>query len=246
MLKIKDLHVHINNKVILDKFNLTINSGEIHAIMGPNGSGKSTLSFILVGKKEYIISKGNIYFKKKNLLNMAPEIRAREGIFASFQYPPEIPGVTNNLFLYTSLNEIRKYNGLSVLDRFDFQDLIQKNIKILGIKEDFLQRFVNVGFSGGEKKINDILQMLILKPKLCILDEIDSGLDIDALKKVSNIINIMRSKNRSFIIITHYRRILDYVKPDYVHILYNNKIVKSSDFMLVKQLEDQGYGWLNK
>ncbi|QJC28757.1 Fe-S cluster assembly ATPase SufC [Enterobacteriaceae endosymbiont of Plateumaris consimilis] len=246
MLKIKNLHVHINNKVILDRFNLKINSGEIHAIMGPNGSGKSTLSYILVGKKEYIISKGEIFFKKKNLLDMNPEIRAREGIFASFQYPTEIPGVTNNLFLYTSLNEIRKYNGLSLLDRFDFQDLIYEKIKMLNIKKSFLKRFVNVGFSGGEKKINDILHMLILKPKLCILDEIDSGLDIDALKKVSKIINIMRSKDRSFIIITHYRRILDYVKPDYVHILYNNKIVKSSDFMLVKQLEDQGYGWLNE
>ncbi|QJC29202.1 Fe-S cluster assembly ATPase SufC [Enterobacteriaceae endosymbiont of Plateumaris rustica] len=246
MLKIKNLHVHINNKVILDEFNLTINSGEIHAIMGPNGSGKSTLLCVLVGKKEYIISKGEIFFRKKNLLDMNPEIRAREGIFASFQYSPEIPGVTNNLFLYTSLNEIRKYNGLSLLDKFDFQDLIQKKIKLLNIKKSFLNRFVNVGFSGGEKKINDILQMLILKPKLCILDEIDSGLDIDALKKVSKIINSMRSKNRSFIIITHYRRILDYIKPDYVHIIYNNKIVKSSDFMLVKQLEDQGYGWLNE
>ncbi|QJC28308.1 Fe-S cluster assembly ATPase SufC [Enterobacteriaceae endosymbiont of Plateumaris braccata] len=246
MLKIKNLHVHINNKVILDRLNLKINSGEIHAIMGPNGSGKSTLSYILVGKKEYMISKGEIIFKKKNLLNMNPEIRAREGIFVSFQYPPEIPGVTNNLFLYTSLNEIRKYNGLSLLDRFEFQDLIHEKIKMLNIKKNFLKRFVNVGFSGGEKKINDVLQMLILEPKLCILDEIDSGLDIDALKKVSKIINIMRSKTRSFIIITHYRRILDYVKPDYVHILYNNKIVKSSDFTLVKQLEDQGYGWLNE
>ncbi|QJC31782.1 Fe-S cluster assembly ATPase SufC [Enterobacteriaceae endosymbiont of Donacia tomentosa] len=246
MLKIKNLNVYINEKIILDKLNLSINPGEIHAIMGPNGSGKSTLSYILAGKTGYIIKQGTILFKNKNLLCMPPEIRAREGIFIAFQYPIEIPGVSNNVFLYNSLKAIRKHKGLSNLDRITYNKIINEKIKILGKSQHFLERFVNVGFSGGEKKINDILQMLVLEPDLSILDEIDSGLDIDALKKVSNIINIMRNKKRSFIIITHYRRILEYIKPDYIHILYNNKIVKSGNFNIISKLETYGYESFNE
>ncbi|QJC32602.1 Fe-S cluster assembly ATPase SufC [Enterobacteriaceae endosymbiont of Donacia dentata] len=246
MLKIKNLHVDINNKVILNKFYLSINPGEIHAIMGPNGSGKSTLSYVLAGKKEYNISKGKIYFKNKNLLYMKPEIRAREGIFVSFQYPIEIPGVSNDIFLYNSLKAIIKYKKKKELDRFTYKKIINKKIKVLEKSKNFLQRFVNVGFSGGEKKINDVFYMFVLEPDLCILDEIDSGLDIDALKIVSKIINIMKNEKRSFLIITHYRRILDYINPDYIHILYNKRIIKSGNFNIISQLENHGYdGWIN-
>ncbi|QJC35823.1 Fe-S cluster assembly ATPase SufC [Enterobacteriaceae endosymbiont of Donacia sparganii] len=246
MLKIKNLYVHINNKIILNKLNLSINSGEIHVIMGPNGSGKSTLSYVLSGKKEYIVSKGEIYFKNKNLLYLKPEIRAREGIFVSFQYSIEIPGLSNNIFLFNSLKAIKKYKEKIKLDRFTYNEIINKKIKILGKSKDFLQRFVNVGFSGGEKKINDIFHMFVLEPDLCILDEIDSGLDIDALKLVAKIINLMKNINRSFLIITHYRRILDYINPDYVHILYDKKIVKSGKLDIISQLEKHGYGWINE
>ncbi|QJC33819.1 Fe-S cluster assembly ATPase SufC [Enterobacteriaceae endosymbiont of Donacia provostii] len=246
MLKINNLCVNINNKIILDNFNLSINPGEIHAIMGPNGSGKSTLSYVISGKKEYIITQGEILFKKKKLLCLKPEIRAREGIFISFQYPIEIPGVTNNIFLYNSLKAIKKYKENIILDRFTYNKIINEKIKILGKKREFLQRFVNVGFSGGEKKINDILQMLLLEPDLCILDEIDSGLDIDALKLVSKIINIMKNSNRSFLIITHYRRILDYINPDYIHILYNKKIIKSGNINIISYLDKYGYRHINE
>ncbi|QJC34232.1 Fe-S cluster assembly ATPase SufC [Enterobacteriaceae endosymbiont of Donacia cinerea] len=245
MLKIKNLHVHINDKIILNKFNLNINPGEIHAIMGPNGSGKSTLSYVLSGKKEYIISKGEIFYKNENLLLMKPEIRARKGIFVSFQYLIEIPGVSNNIFLYNSLKAIKKYKEKKKLDRFTYNNIINEKLKIFEKSKDFLQRFVNVGFSGGEKKINDIFQMFVLEPDLCILDEIDSGLDIDALKLVCKIINIMKNSNRSFLIITHYRRILDYIKPNFIHILYNKKIIKSGDFNLISYLEKYGYGCLD-
>ncbi|QJC37863.1 Fe-S cluster assembly ATPase SufC [Enterobacteriaceae endosymbiont of Donacia bicoloricornis] len=246
MLKINNLQVHINNKIILNKLNLNINSGEIHAIMGPNGSGKSTLSYVLSGKKEYTISKGEIFYKKENLLFMKPEIRARKGIFVSFQYLIEIPGVSNNIFLYNSLKAIKKYKEKKQIDKFTYNKIINEKIKILGKSKDFLQRFVNVGFSGGEKKINDIFQMFVLEPDLCILDEIDSGLDIDALKLVCKIINIMKNSNRSFLIITHYRRILDYINPDYVHILYNKKIIQSGNCNIISYLEKYGYGYFNE
>ncbi|QJC35413.1 Fe-S cluster assembly ATPase SufC [Enterobacteriaceae endosymbiont of Donacia proxima] len=246
MLKIKNLCVNINNKIILNEFNLSINPGEIHAIMGPNGSGKSTLSYVISGKKEYIITKGEIFFKKKKLLHLKPEIRAREGIFVSFQYPIEIPGVTNNIFLFNALKAIKKYRENNILDRFTYNKIIDEKIKILGKKKDFLQRFVNVGFSGGEKKINDILQMFVLEPDFCILDEIDSGLDIDALKLVSKVINFMKNPDRSFLIITHYRRILDYINPDYIHVLYNKNIIRSGNMNILSDLDQYGYGYLNE
>ncbi|QJC37043.1 Fe-S cluster assembly ATPase SufC [Enterobacteriaceae endosymbiont of Donacia vulgaris] len=245
MLKIKNLHVHINNKNILNEFNLNIYPGEIHVIMGPNGSGKSTLSYILAGKKGYIISKGKIFYKNENLLLIEPEIRARKGIFVSFQYLIEIPGVSNNIFLFNSLKAIKKYKEKKKLDRFTYNNIINEKLKIFKKPKDFLQRFVNVDFSGGEKKINDIFQMFVLEPDLCILDEIDSGLDIDALKLVCKIINIMKNTSRSFLIITHYSRILDYIKPNFIHILYNKKIVTSGDFKIISYLEKYGYGYFN-
>ncbi|QJC30535.1 Fe-S cluster assembly ATPase SufC [Enterobacteriaceae endosymbiont of Neohaemonia nigricornis] len=241
MLIIKNLYVNINKKNIIKNLNLHIKPGKIHVIMGPNGSGKSTLSYVLAGHSSYIIPQGQILYKNQDLLNMKPEIRACEGLFVAFQHSPDIPGVTNYIFLYNALNSIRKYKNLKLIDRFIFKDIINNNLKIIGKSKAFIQRFVNVGFSGGEKKINDILQMLVLEPNLCILDEIDSGLDIDALKKVATIINSMRNKKRSFIIITHYQRILNYIKPDYVHILNNNTIIKSGDIGLVSCLEDHGY-----
>ncbi|MXP50965.1 Fe-S cluster assembly ATPase SufC [Pantoea sp. SoEX] len=244
MLKIKELNVSIENKTILNGLNLEIKPGEIHAIMGPNGSGKSTLSSTIVGREECIVNNGLIVFKNKNLLKLEPEERAREGIFMAFQYPVEIPGVSNQFFLQTAVNEIRKYRKQKELDRFEFQDLIKDKMTLLDMPLDLLKRYVNVGFSGGEKKRNDILQMSLLEPDLCILDETDSGLDIDALKIISNGVNNLRNKFRSFIIITHYQRILNYIKPDLVHVLYQGNIVKSGDFSLVRQLEEHGYGWL--
>jgi len=244
MLSIKDLQVSIEDKQILRGLNLDIKPGEVHAIMGPNGSGKSTLSATLAGREEYEVIGGEVSFKGKDLLELSPEDRAGEGIFMAFQYPVEIPGVSNQFFLQTAVNSVRKYRGQDALDRFDFQDFIEDKIQLLKMPEDLLTRSVNVGFSGGEKKRNDILQMAALEPQLCILDETDSGLDIDALKTVANGVNTLRDGNRSFIIVTHYQRILDYIKPDFVHVLYQGKIVKSGDFSLVKQLEEQGYGWL--
>lgn len=244
MLSIKDLQVSIEDKQILRGLDLEVKPGEVHAIMGPNGSGKSTLSATLAGREEYEITAGSVNFKGKNLLELSPEDRAGEGIFMAFQYPVEIPGVSNQFFLQTAVNSVRKYRGQESLDRFDFQDFIEDKIQLLKMPEDLLTRSVNVGFSGGEKKRNDILQMAALEPELCILDETDSGLDIDALKTVANGVNTLRDGKRAFIIVTHYQRILDYIKPDFVHVLYQGKIVKSGDFSLVKQLEEQGYGWL--
>ncbi|MCW2474248.1 Fe-S cluster assembly ATPase SufC [Candidatus Symbiopectobacterium sp. NZEC151] len=244
MLSIKNLHVSVEGKAILNGLNLEIKPGEVHAIMGPNGSGKSTLSATLAGREDYEVNDGTVAFKGKDLLELDPEDRAGEGIFMAFQYPVEIPGVSNQFFLQTAVNAVRKYREQEPLDRFDFADFIEDKIKLLKMPADLLTRSVNVGFSGGEKKRNDILQMAALEPELCILDETDSGLDIDALKIVANGVNALRNQQRAFIIVTHYQRILDYIQPDYVHVLYQGRIVKSGDFSLVKQLEEQGYGWL--
>lgn len=244
MLSIENLHVSVEGKAILNGLNLQVKPGEVHAIMGPNGSGKSTLSATLAGREDYEVTEGSVTFKDKDLLALDPEDRAGEGIFMAFQYPVEIPGVSNQFFLQTAVNAVRKYREQEPLDRFDFADFIEDKIKLLKMPEDLLTRSVNVGFSGGEKKRNDILQMSALEPDLCILDETDSGLDIDALKIVANGVNALRNENRAFIIVTHYQRILDYIQPDYVHVLYQGRIVKSGDFSLVKQLEEQGYGWL--
>ncbi|MCL2894821.1 Fe-S cluster assembly ATPase SufC [Brenneria tiliae] len=244
MLSIENLKVSVEGKEIIQGLNLQVKPGEVHAIMGPNGSGKSTLSATLAGREEYEVTDGTVSFKGKNLLELDPEDRAGEGIFMAFQYPVEIPGVSNQFFLQTAVNAVRKYRQLEPLDRFDFADFIEDKIKLLNMPEDLLTRSVNVGFSGGEKKRNDILQMAALEPELCILDETDSGLDIDALKIVANGVNSLRDQQRAFIIVTHYQRILDYIRPDYVHVLYQGRIVKSGDFSLVKQLEEQGYGWL--
>ena len=246
MLSIKSLQVSVEDNAILRGVDLEIKPGEVHAIMGPNGSGKSTLSATLAGREDYEITGGSVTFQGKDLLALAPEERAGEGVFMAFQYPVEIPGVSNQFFLQTALNAVRDYRGQPALDRFDFQDVIEEKIKLLHMPEDLLSRSVNVGFSGGEKKRNDILQMAVLEPSLCILDESDSGLDIDALKIVSQGVNALRDGKRAFIIVTHYQRILDYIRPDYVHVLYQGRIVKSGDFSLVKQLEEQGYGWLTE
>ncbi|WJV60829.1 Fe-S cluster assembly ATPase SufC [Pectobacteriaceae bacterium CE70] len=244
MLSIKNLRVSVEENEIIRGLSLHVKPGEVHAIMGPNGSGKSTLSATLAGREDYEVTAGSVYFKGKDLLTLAPEDRAGEGIFMAFQYPVEIPGVSNQFFLQTAVNAVRKYRQQEPLDRFDFADFIEDKIQLLKMPADLLTRSVNVGFSGGEKKRNDILQMAALEPDLCILDETDSGLDIDALKIVANGVNTLRNTQRSFIIVTHYQRILDYVKPDYVHVLSQGNIVKSGDFSLVKQLEEQGYGWL--
>ena len=240
MLDIKNLSASIEDKKILENFNLNIKPGEVHAIMGPNGSGKSTLANVLSGRKGYTVE-GKVYYEGHDLLEIPIEERAQKGIFLAFQYPIEIPGVNTNIFLKTSLNAIRKSRGLKELDSLDFLRLVKEKSKKLKIQEKILSRQLNVGFSGGEKKKNEILQMTILEPKLAILDETDSGLDIDALRIVSEGVNSLRDKKRSFLIITHYQRLLDYIKPDFVHVLVNGKIVKTGTSDLALELEKDGY-----
>ena len=246
MLEIRNLHAKVDKKPILKGINLTIQEGEIHAVMGKNGSGKSTLSNIVTGKEGYYITNGDIKFENQSILDWSPEKRSLNGIFMSFQYPVVMPGVNNTYFLKAALNSKRKYNGEKELDAASFLKIIKEKLKELKMDPSYLQRAVNDGFSGGEKKRNEILQMLTLEPKLALLDETDSGLDIDALKIISDGVNKSRSSKRSFLVITHYQRLLKYIEPDVVHVLIDGRIVKSGDKDLALQLEEKGYGWLEK
>ncbi|HWX55621.1 MAG TPA: Fe-S cluster assembly ATPase SufC [Verrucomicrobiae bacterium] len=243
MLEIKDLHVKVENNEILKGIDLTVNAGEVHSIMGPNGSGKSTLAQVLARRESYNITKGEVLFNGKDLLAMKPEEAACEGLFLAFQYPVEIPGISNAYFLRAAVNAVRKHRGEEELDAIDFLPLLKEKMRLLEMDERFLNRPVNEGFSGGEKKRNEIVQMAILEPKLAVLDETDSGLDIDALKIVSQGVNAMRNKNRAFVLVTHYQRLLNYIVPDYVHVLVNGRIVKSGGPELALELEDKGYAW---
>jgi Fe-S cluster assembly ATP-binding protein len=246
MLVIKNLFVNVEGKEILKGINLEVKTGEIHAIMGPNGSGKSTLANVLAGRDSYEIVSGEVTYEGKNLLEYSPEERAHEGIFLAFQYPVEIPGISNSTFLKTAINEIRKHKGLEELDAMEFLTLIKEKMKLLGIDESLISRPVNQGFSGGEKKKNEIFQLAVLDPKLAILDETDSGLDIDALKIVAHGVNIFKqqSPEKAVIVVTHYQRLLEYIIPDFVHVLYNGKIVKSGGKELALELEARGYEWV--
>lgn len=246
MLIIKNLHASIDGKEILKGINLEIKAGEVHAIMGPNGSGKSTLSSVIAGRPEYEVTEGEVIFNGKNLLELSPEDRAREGIFLAFQYPVEIPGVSNVNFLKTAINEIRAYKGLTPMEAKDFLAMLKEKQKLVELDVKLANRSVNEGFSGGEKKRNEIFQMAMLEPKLAILDETDSGLDIDALRIVSNGVNKLKSKDNATIVITHYQRLLDYIIPDVVHILYNGKIVKSGPKELALELEERGYDFIKE
>lgn len=244
MLTIKDLHAKVEKKQILKGLNLSVKAGEVHAIMGPNGSGKSTLANVLAGRNGYEVTKGNVDFENENLLELAPEERAWKGLFLAFQYPVEIPGVNNVYLLKAAVNAVRKHRGESELDAVEFLALIKDKMKLVKMKEDLLNRSVNEGFSGGEKKRNEIFQMAVLEPKLAILDETDSGLDIDALKTVAEGVNSLRNEERAIILVTHYQRLLDYIKPDYVHVLNDGKIIKSGGPELALELEEKGYDWL--
>lgn len=246
MLEIRNLHVTVNGKKILNGINLKVNAGETHAVMGPNGSGKSTLARLLAGHPSYQVTEGEVLYEGKNLLEMTPEVRAREGVFLAFQYPVDIAGVSNTYFLKSALNEIRVSKGLEELDAVEFLALIKEKLKIVEMNESFISRPVNEGFSGGEKKRNEILQMAVLEPKLAILDETDSGLDIDALRVVASGVNQLKRPDRAVILVTHYQRLLDYIVPDYVHVLMGGKIIKSGGKDLAFQLEAQGYDWVRE
>lgn len=244
LLSINNLKANIFGNEILHGLNLTINPGEIHALMGPNGSGKSTLASVLAGRDEFEVTEGTVLFEGQDLLEMSPEDRARAGVFLAFQYPVEIPGVSNANFLKTAINEVRKFRGLEPLDAMDFLQMMKERAKLVEIESTFLSRSVNVGFSGGEKKKNEIFQMAMLEPKLAVLDETDSGLDIDALKVVANGVNKLRTQDNAFLIITHYQRLLNYIVPDYVHVLSDGKIIKSGGKELALELEERGYDWV--
>ncbi|HJW53904.1 MAG TPA: Fe-S cluster assembly ATPase SufC [Burkholderiaceae bacterium] len=246
MLEIRNLQARVEGKQILRGLDLTVNAGEVHAIMGPNGSGKSTLSQVLAGRDNYEVTGGEVLYQGKDLLQLPPEERARDGVFLAFQYPIEIPGVSNAYLLKAALNNIRKHRGLPELDAMEFLSLIKEKMKLMEMKSDLLYRSVNEGFSGGEKKRNEVLQMALLEPKLAILDETDSGLDIDALQIVAKGINALRSPERAMIMVTHYQRLLDYVVPDFVHVLSQGRIVKSGGKELALELEQRGYGWLDE
>jgi len=246
MLRITDLHAKVEEKNILKGLNLTVNPGEVHAIMGPNGAGKSTLGNVLSGREGYEVTGGSVEFKGKNLFELEIEERAREGLFLAFQYPVEIPGVSNMEFLKASVDATRKHRGQAELSAVEFMKLARDASKKVSLDQAFLKRGVNEGFSGGEKKRNEILQMMLLEPSLCILDETDSGLDIDALQVVASGVNAMRSPERSFIVVTHYQRLLDYIVPDYVHVLANGQIVKTGGKELALELEEKGYSWLEQ
>lgn len=244
MLSIKDLHAGIPEKEILKGLSLEIGAGEVHAIMGPNGAGKSSLANVLVGRDGYEATSGSVTFLGKDLLDQEPDERACNGFFLGFQYPIEVPGVNNAYFLRTALNAQRRSRGEAELDAYDFMALITEKLQLLEMDKDFLQRGLNEGFSGGEKKRNEILQMLVLEPRFAMLDETDSGLDIDALRIISKGVNALRAADRSILLVTHYQRLLDHIKPDFVHVLANGQIVKSGDYTLALELEEKGYGWL--
>lgn len=246
MLSIKNLYASVEDKQILKGINLEVGAGEVHAIMGPNGSGKSSLASVLAGRENYEVTEGTVSLDGKDLLDLAPEDRAREGLFLAFQYPVEIPGVSNINFMKTALNEIRSYHGKEPLDAKSFLKLTKEKQQLVEFDAKLVNRSLNEGFSGGEKKRNEILQLAMLEPKLAILDETDSGLDIDALRIVSNGVNKLRSKDKSFILITHYQRLLEYIVPDFVHVLYNGRIVKSGGKELALELEEKGYDWIKE
>ncbi len=246
MLEIKNLNAAVGNNEILRGIDLRVNAGEVHAIMGPNGSGKSTLAQVLAGRETYVVTAGEVLYEGRDLLSLAPEERARQGIFLAFQYPVEIPGISNLYFLRSALNAIRKRQGLEDLDAMDFLALAKEKMKALGMEETLMNRPVNEGFSGGEKKRNEIFQMAVLEPKLAILDETDSGLDIDALRIVADGVNALRSPERAIIVVTHYQRLLNYIVPDFVHVLCNGRLVKTGDKDLALELEDKGYAWLEE
>ena len=246
MLEIKNLHAQAGDRPVIKGIDLKMAAGEVHAIMGPNGSGKSTLSNILAGRPGYTVTQGEVRYAGQDLLEMATEIRAREGVFLAFQYPVEIPGVGNSYFLKTSVNTVRAHRGEEELDAMDFLSLCEEKMKLVEMPRELMDRAINEGFSGGEKKRNEVLQMLLLEPKLCILDETDSGLDIDALRVVAGGVNAMRAPDRAMLVITHYQRLLDYIVPDYVHVLQDGKIVRSGDKHLASELEAKGYGWIGQ
>jgi Fe-S cluster assembly ATP-binding protein len=246
MLEIKNLHARVQDKPILKGVNLTVNPGEVHAIMGPNGSGKSTLAGVLAGRADYEVTSGEILYNGADFLDLDPEERAREGLFLAFQYPVEIPGVNNSYFLKAALNALRKHRGETELDAIEFMKLVKDKLKLLDMDTSFLNRSVNQGFSGGEKKRNEIFQMAVLQPKLAVLDETDSGLDIDALKIVANGVNALRGPERAIVVVTHYQRLLNYIVPDFVHVLSDGQIVKSGGKELALELEEKGYVWLER